>query len=63
MEIQTNNIDLLYANVQKIGVCIFLPLEEKYYRANEIMLGVNQFIVQDPDDYLLRFSEDLGVRS
>lgn len=59
-EIKTNNIDQLYADVQKAGIKIFLPIEEKWYRANHIELGNRQFIVQDPDGYMLRFAQDVG---
>ncbi len=41
----------------------FLPLEEKWYRRDEVAIGVRQFIVQDPDGYLLRLSQDIGTRS
>jgi len=61
-EIKTNNIDQLYASVQQAGIEIFLVIEEKWYRANNIELGNRQFIVQDPDGYLLRFAQDLGER-
>ncbi len=61
-EIKTNNIDQLYADVQKAGIKIFLLIEEKWYRANNIELGNRQFIVQDPDGYMLRFAQDLGER-
>jgi hypothetical protein len=43
------------------GAKIFLLLEEKWYRADTIDLGCRQFIVQDPDGYLLRFSESIGT--
>lgn len=61
-EIKTNNIDKLYAWIQENGIKIFLPIEEKWYRANNIELGNRQFIVQDPDGYMLRFAQDLGER-
>lgn len=44
------------------GAEIFLPLEEKWYRLNEIEVGNRQFIVLDPDGYMLRFEQDLGNR-
>jgi catechol 2,3-dioxygenase-like lactoylglutathione lyase family enzyme len=61
-QIVTNNVDKLYAFVKKSGVKIFLPIEEKWYRADKIELGNRQFIVQDPDGYMLRFAQDLGER-
>jgi catechol 2,3-dioxygenase-like lactoylglutathione lyase family enzyme len=62
-EIKTDNIEELYARVKNAGVKIFLPIEEKWYRANNVYLGNRQFIVQDPDGYMLRFAQDLGERN
>lgn len=62
LQIQTSNVDALYLNVQKSGVSVFLEMEEKWYRADDIYVGNKQFLVQDPDGYLLRFFEDLGDR-
>lgn len=36
---------------------------EAWYRAGDCERGQRQFLVQDPDGYLLRFIEDLGIRS
>jgi hypothetical protein len=55
----------LYARVRAAGATVFLDMEEKWYRrdaAPSVEVGNRQFIVQDPDGYLLRFAEDLGVR-
>jgi len=41
---------------------LFLPPEEKWYRTGPIETGVRQFLVQDPDGYLVRFSAWLGER-
>ena len=37
-------------------------MEEKWYRKNDKEVGHKQFLVQDPDGYLLRFFQDLGIR-
>jgi catechol 2,3-dioxygenase-like lactoylglutathione lyase family enzyme len=42
---------------------LFMACEEKWYRAGEGELGQRQFLVQDPDGYLIRLAEDLGQRS
>ena len=39
-----------------------LPVEEMWYRAGEVEIGVRQFIVADPDGYLLRFQSSVGGR-
>ncbi|SLN46424.1 Glyoxalase-like domain protein [Roseovarius litorisediminis] len=41
---------------------IFLGPEDKWYRKDRGEVGNRQFIVADPDGYLLRFFEDLGWR-
>jgi catechol 2,3-dioxygenase-like lactoylglutathione lyase family enzyme len=44
------------------GYPIMVPLEERWYRRNDVYVGQKQFLVQDPDGYLLRFGQDLGTR-
>jgi len=63
LEIRTTQIDELYNNVQQSGAIIFLPIEEKWYRVNDSEVGNYQFIVLDPDGYLLRFAQYLGERA
>ena len=62
LQIMTTMINELYAHVQHANADIFLPIEEKWYRVNDVEVGHRQFIVLDPDGYMLRFVEDLGVR-
>ena len=42
---------------------LFLAPEEKWYRTGAVETGVRQFLVQDPDGYLLRFSAWIGERA
>ena len=63
LEMGTDDVDSLYARVQKSGATMFLPIEEKWYRADDMYLGCRQFIVLDPDGYLLRFAQSLGTRT
>lgn len=64
MHFQVNvpNIQELYNKFKEIEYPIFWEMEEKWYRVNEEEVGNKQFLVQDPDGYLLRFYEDLGTR-
>lgn len=41
---------------------LFLPLEDRWYRRGNEEAGNRQFVVADPDGYLLRFFQDLGAR-
>ncbi|HBM90715.1 MAG TPA: hypothetical protein DD400_02395 [Rhodospirillaceae bacterium] len=60
--IETTEIDALYENLLYLNIPIFLPIENKWYRANDIELGSRQFIVLDLDGYMLRFTQELGQR-
>ncbi|TPP12036.1 bleomycin resistance protein [Rhizobium glycinendophyticum] len=54
-------VDILY-RLSEAGVALYLPLEEKWYRRDDHEVGNRQFVVADPDGYLLRLFEDLGRR-
>ena len=56
------NIDLLLERLSRNNIELFLEPEEKWYRKEDYHVGNKQFLVQDPDGYLLRFFEDLGRR-
>ena len=41
---------------------VFIEPEENWYRVKNNEWGSLEFLIKDPDGYLLRFSEDLGFR-
>jgi catechol 2,3-dioxygenase-like lactoylglutathione lyase family enzyme len=61
-QIEVAEIEDLYKNFKKSNYPIFFEMEEKWYRKDEAEAGNKQFLVQDPDGYLLRFFRDLGER-
>ena len=62
LTILTEDVDRLYEHVKSTGATLFLEMEEKWYRRNDVYMGNRQFIVYDPDGYLLRFFQDIGQR-
>ncbi|MFN8389957.1 MAG: VOC family protein [Bdellovibrionota bacterium] len=62
-QIQVSGVDALYQRVIKSGLEIIIPLEERWYRRGEHELGNRQFVVADPDGYLMRFFSDVGSRT
>lgn len=58
-QLEVSNIDNIYNNLVKNNHHIAFQIEENWYRQNNKLLGNREFLVQDPDGYLLRFSEDL----
>lgn len=61
-QIEVTGVQDLYENFKKAKYPIFYEMEEKWYRKDDIEVGNKQFLVQDPDGYILRFFEDLGSR-
>ena len=43
----------------KAGYPVRLPVEDKWYRCGEALVGERHILVMDPDGYLLRFAQDL----
>jgi hypothetical protein len=41
---------------------LFEGVEDHWYRQGSVLLGCREFLVQDPDGYLLRFSQDIGEK-
>lgn len=62
LQIEVDSIEEMLANLSKENIHLFMKVEEKWYRENDVEWGNRQFLVQDPDGYLLRFTEDLGSR-
>jgi catechol 2,3-dioxygenase-like lactoylglutathione lyase family enzyme len=62
LQIETGDLDGLLARLAKARVALYREPESAWYRAGDRMVGQRQFLVQDPDGYLLRFCQDLGER-
>ena len=62
-QIEVLDVQSLYLGFKKADYPIFFEMEEKWYRKNDQEVGNKQFLVQDPDGYLLRFFQDMGTRS
>jgi catechol 2,3-dioxygenase-like lactoylglutathione lyase family enzyme len=57
------DVEALYVRVREVGFESIIPLEERWYRRDDIELGNRQFTVADPDGYVLRFFSGLGRRT
>ena len=60
LEIAVTSLAPLLTALEAAAWPFFLPVEEKSYRVGTGAVRVRQFIVQDPDGYLVRFSERLA---
>lgn len=61
-QIHVADVDELYARVLASQARVVVSMEEKWYRRDDHHVGNRQFVVADPDGYLLRFCSDLGRR-
>jgi catechol 2,3-dioxygenase-like lactoylglutathione lyase family enzyme len=62
LQIRVDILDPLLSSISAAGWPLFLAVEDKWYRRDTHLLGNRQFVVADPDGYLLRFFQDLGTR-
>lgn len=61
-EIKTKNINALLESLKQNQINLFQESEDVWYRKDDQEIGHKEFLVQDPDGYLLRFAQDLGKR-
>lgn len=61
-QLEVENLNEIYNNLKNSNYKITFDIEENWYRQNNKLLGNKEFLIQDPDGYLLRFSEDLGEK-
>ncbi|HJJ09787.1 MAG TPA: inorganic diphosphatase [Clostridiaceae bacterium] len=62
-QLDVEDIDKIYNNFKNNNYTITFDIEENWYRQDDKMLGNKEFLIQDPDGYLLRFMQDLGEKA
>jgi len=58
-QIDVKNIDEIYNRLKEDNYKIFVEMEDHYYRKDNEMLGEREFLVQDPNGFVLRFAQDI----
>ncbi len=61
-QLEVDDVDKIYNLLKENGYEIAFEIEENWYRQDNKLLGNKEFLVQDPDGYLLRFYQDLGEK-
>ncbi|MDP5347367.1 MAG: VOC family protein [Paracoccaceae bacterium] len=61
-QIEVPDVQALHDRVQGAGIGLFRPMRTSWYREGAQENGQSEFLVQDPDGYLLRFMQHLGTR-
>ena len=61
-QIEVEDIAPMLDSLKKNGHSLFKEPKENWYRKENKLLGCKEFLVQDPDGYLLRFSQNIGEK-
>jgi catechol 2,3-dioxygenase-like lactoylglutathione lyase family enzyme len=61
-QISVPAIEPIVAALTRADWPLFMEPEQKWYRTGEVEIMVHQFLVQDRDGYLIRFSAYIGER-
>lgn len=61
-QIEVASVQPILDRLRAAGVPLFRELRESWYVVGDAEEGQREFLVQDPDGYLLRFCELLGQR-
>jgi len=62
VQIEVEKITPLTSSLEAAGISLYLTVEDKWYGKGDEEMGNRQFVVADPDGYLLRFYQSLGSR-
>jgi catechol 2,3-dioxygenase-like lactoylglutathione lyase family enzyme len=62
LQIEVASVEPILGRLAADGWPLFMAVEDAWYRAGSIEVGQRQFLVQDPDGYLLRLGAKLGER-
>jgi catechol 2,3-dioxygenase-like lactoylglutathione lyase family enzyme len=60
LQITVVDVAETHRRARAIGAPIHWDLEDRWYRQGESEVGQRQFVVRDPDGYLLRFAQRLS---
>ncbi|ELR8704639.1 VOC family protein [Vibrio vulnificus] len=62
-QIELSDIAPVYDRLESAGVSLFKEQKDTWYDVGDSLSGQREFLVQDPDGYLLRFSQYRGEKS
>ena len=62
LQLAISDVDELYRKVKTNDYPIKIEIQENWYRAENKLIGQKEFLLMDPDGYLLRFAQDMGER-
>ena len=61
-QIDTDNVQKISESLKECKFPLRRGVKDSWYKVDNILSGCRQILVQDPDGYLLRFSQDIGKK-
>ena len=61
-QIEVENIEPILNSLKENKYPVFVEPKENWYRQDNKLIGNKEFLIKDPDGYLLRFAEDLETK-
>jgi catechol 2,3-dioxygenase-like lactoylglutathione lyase family enzyme len=61
-QINTNDVQAIADSLKEHNYPLRKEIKDSWYKVGEILKGKRELLVQDPDGYLLRFSQKIGER-
>ena len=61
-QIDTKSVQEIIDSLKKNNYPLKRGIKDSWYKADDVSYGCREILVQDPDGYLLRFSEELGEK-
>ena len=61
-QIECSDVGAILKALQHVQYPLYRDLKETWRKVDQELIGETEFLVQDPDGYLLRFSQYLGSR-
>ncbi len=62
LQIELTNTQPILDRLKKSNVKLYRDIKESWYDTGSLSSGQKEFLVQDPDGYLLRFTQFLGEK-
>ena len=62
LQIEVTDVNKMAGKIKDNEIKLFREIEENWYEVNGKQYGYTEFLIQDPDGYLLRFCEDIGIK-
>ncbi len=61
-QIEVDDVQKLADSLVQHNYPLRRNMKDSWYQVGNVLIGCRQILVQDPDGYLLRFSQDLGEK-